>query len=40
MKNKLLFILTILTIVVTIASCASQKYGCPGNPQATSRFKG
>ena len=40
MKNKLLTALMLLTLIVVISSCASQKYGCPGNPQATSKFRG
>ncbi len=40
MKNKLLIVLSVLAIIVLITSCASQKYGCPGNPQANSKFKG
>jgi hypothetical protein len=40
MKNKIMFAALLLTLVVAISSCASQKYGCPGNPQASSRFKG
>jgi len=40
MKNKLLIALALLTLVVFVASCASQKYGCPGNPSANTKFKG
>jgi hypothetical protein len=40
MKNKLLLIATLVIMVMTIASCASQKYGCPANPQYSSRFRG
>jgi len=41
MKNKLLTTLMLLAlIVVVIASCSSQKYGCPGNPQASTKFRG
>ena len=39
MKNKLFLALTLLTLVVLATSCASQKYGCPGNPQASSKFR-
>ncbi len=31
MKNKSIIALVLLAIVITITSCASQKYGCPGN---------
>ncbi len=40
MKNKLLTVLMLLTLIVVISSCASQKSGCPGNPQASSKFRG
>jgi hypothetical protein len=40
MKNKLLTILMILALVVVVASCTTQRYGCPGNPQASSKFRG
>jgi hypothetical protein len=40
MKNKLLTALMLLTLIVVIASCSSQKYGCPGNPQASYKFRG
>jgi hypothetical protein len=40
MKNKWLIAFTLLTLVVFITSCASQKYGCPGNPSANTKFKG
>lgn len=40
MKNKLLFAFALLTLVVLVTSCASQKYGCPGNPQANTKFRG
>ena len=39
MKNKLTIAAIILTIVVAFASCASQKYGCPNNPQYNTRFR-
>jgi len=39
MKNKLLAILMLLALIVVVASCTSQKYGCPGNPQASSKFR-
>ncbi len=39
MKNKLLSIAMVLTLIVVLASCASQKYGCPANPQASTRFR-
>ncbi len=32
--------LLLLTLVVVVSSCASQKYGCPGNPQANYKFRG
>ncbi|MFZ9387518.1 MAG: hypothetical protein ACO25B_06525 [Chitinophagaceae bacterium] len=40
MKNKLFIALAILSMVILATSCASQKYGCPSNPQANSRFRG
>ncbi len=40
MKNKLLTALMLLALIVVIASCSSQRYGCPGNPQASSKFRG
>ena len=40
MKNKIFLALTLLTLVVLATSCASQKYGCPGNPQVSSKFRG
>jgi len=40
MKNKILAALMLLTLIVVISSCASQKYGCPGNPQANTKFRG
>lgn len=39
MKHKFLLALSLLTLIFIITSCASQKYGCPGNPQANTRFK-
>jgi hypothetical protein len=40
MKNKLTVALLLTLLIAAFASCASQKYGCPGNPQANTRFKG
>ncbi len=40
MKNKMYLLFSALILAVLISSCASQKYGCPGNPQANSKFKG
>jgi hypothetical protein len=40
MKNKSIIVLLLLAIVMVVTSCASQKYGCPGNPQASYKFKG
>ncbi|HRG24918.1 MAG TPA: hypothetical protein PLL23_11010 [Chitinophagaceae bacterium] len=40
MKNRSLIALFLLTLVVVVSSCASQKYGCPGNPQANYKFRG
>jgi hypothetical protein len=40
MKIKLLTVFMLLALVVAFASCTSSKYGCPGNPQASSRFRG
>ncbi|HOZ69750.1 MAG TPA: hypothetical protein PLU11_00585 [Chitinophagaceae bacterium] len=40
MKNRSLIALLLLTLVVVVSSCASQKYGCPGNPQANYKFRG
>jgi len=40
MKNKSFIALAILALVVLVSSCASQKYGCPGNPQANYKFRG
>ena len=35
MKNRIILALAMLTLVVLVTSCASQKYGCPGNPSAS-----
>jgi hypothetical protein len=40
MKNKSIIALVLLAIVITVTSCASQKYGCPNNLNSTSKFKG
>lgn len=40
MKNRSIIALALLAIVITITSCASQKYGCPTNLNSTSKFKG
>lgn len=40
MKKKSLIAFLLLTLVIVVSSCASQKYGCPGNPQASYKFKG
>lgn len=40
MKNRLLTLLMLLSLIFILTSCASQKYGCPGNPQANYKFKG
>lgn len=41
MKNKSLIGLALIALVAIImTSCSSQKYGCPGNPQANYKFKG
>jgi hypothetical protein len=40
MKNKVLASLLLVALVFAISSCATQKYGCPGNPQANFKFKG
>jgi len=40
MKNRSFIALAILALVVLVSSCASQKYGCPGNPQANYKFRG
>ncbi len=40
MKSKIYIALVLLAIVVAITSCASQKQGCPGNPQANYKFRG
>ncbi|HQZ49836.1 MAG TPA: hypothetical protein PLF17_04905 [Chitinophagaceae bacterium] len=40
MKNKFLTVLAILMVIVFLSACSSQKYGCPGNPQASSKFRG
>jgi len=40
MKNRSLIALVMLALVVLVSSCASQKYGCPGNPQANYKFRG
>lgn len=40
MKNRSIIALAILVLVVLVSSCASQKYGCPGNPQANYKFRG
>ncbi|MGQ0738475.1 MAG: hypothetical protein ACT4OJ_05390 [Bacteroidota bacterium] len=39
MKNKLLIALSFLTLVILVASCASQKHGCPGNPTSNAKFR-
>ena len=40
MKNKIFIAFSLLTLIVLATSCASQKYDCPGNPQASSKFRG
>jgi len=40
MKNKLLTFFMLLALIIVFASCSSQRYGCPGNPQASTRFRG
>ena len=40
MKNKLTIAALVLTILMGLFSCASQRFGCPNNPQANTRFKG
>lgn len=40
MKNKLLTAFMLLALIVVIASCTTQRNGCPGNPQASSKFRG
>ncbi|HEY6064006.1 MAG TPA: hypothetical protein VIV35_10380 [Chitinophagaceae bacterium] len=40
MKNKLFTVLMLLALIVVVASCTTQRYGCPGNPQASSKFRG
>jgi hypothetical protein len=40
MKNRSLIALVMIALVVVVSSCASQKYGCPGNPQANYKFRG
>ncbi|MEK7226968.1 MAG: hypothetical protein AAB221_14965 [Bacteroidota bacterium] len=40
MKNKSILALLLLVIVVVATSCASQKYGCPNNLQANTKFRG
>lgn len=27
-------------VAMLMVSCASTKYGCPGNPQSTAKFRG
>ncbi|MGB3006327.1 MAG: hypothetical protein WBC06_07450 [Chitinophagaceae bacterium] len=39
-KNRFVIAFFLILIVATISSCATQKYGCPGNPGYSSRFKG
>lgn len=40
MKNKSIIALVLLAIVITITSCASQKYGCPNNSgNYTTKFR-
>lgn len=40
MRTKILTTLAIILVVVFFSSCASQKYGCPNNPQYSYKFKG
>lgn len=40
MKNKSILAFLLLAIIVVATSCASQKYGCPNNLQASSKFRG
>ncbi len=40
MKKSILAIF-LLAVILIATSCASQKYGCPNNPQySTARFRG
>jgi len=36
MKNKLLAIILVTTTLISLASCASRKYGCPSVKASTS----
>ena len=40
MKTKILSAALLILTVVIISSCASQKYGCPSNPQYSYKFRG
>lgn len=40
MKNKALLAFVLLALVAIVSSCASQKTGCPGNPQANYKWRG
>ncbi|HWC54643.1 MAG TPA: hypothetical protein VG676_13735 [Chitinophagaceae bacterium] len=42
MKNKIYAILMVIALAVVFSSCFSSrsKYGCPANPQYSSRFRG
>ena len=40
MKSKSFIAFILLAIIVAATSCASQKQGCPGNPQASYKFRG
>jgi hypothetical protein len=40
MKSKIFAVLMLAITAIIITSCASQKYGCPANPQYSSRYKG
>jgi hypothetical protein len=40
MKRMIVTAIIILTAIVFLSSCAAPKYGCPGNPMSSGKFRG
>jgi len=39
-KTYIALVILAIVVAITSTSCASQKQGCPGNPQANYKFRG